>query len=389
MSTLRYVWITVTETLFRFLPFPTRTGVVRLGRPGRDAPVLLTCNFGLTVARLRRRLRGLDAWLLVANSRGVNVWCAATGGMFTNHDVVSVLKTSGIDQLADRRDVILPQLAATGIDGAVVHRKTGWRVHWGPVDAADIPGYLEHDRTATPAMRTVRFPWPARLEMAIAWAFPISLLGALALLPFWHAGILPVTAIVWAFAFALFLGFPLYERRLHRRHGGKHRGFIFFDFGERAIPLLAWLLFMALLAAGAGLAGTLSAGLLLRWGIAGAVVVLILGLDLTGSTPTYKSGLHEDRLLAISLDDDACKGAAFCEDVCPVRVFVVDHERRKASLPGSADCVQCGACIVQCPFDALYFQSPEGDIITPDTIRRFKLNLLGKRFRPSTTDPTG
>ncbi|MEJ2187652.1 MAG: ferredoxin family protein, partial [Gemmatimonadota bacterium] len=220
---------------------------------------------------------------------------------------------------------------------------------------------------------------PARLEMAIAWAFPISLLGALALLPFWRAGILPVTGIVWAFALALFLAFPLYERRLHRQRGGKRRGFIFFDFGERAIPLIAWLLFMAVLAAAAALAGTLSPGLLLRWGIAGAVVVLILGLDLTGSTPTYKSGLHEDRLLAIRLDDDACKGAAFCEDVCPVGVFVVDHDRRKATMPGAANCVQCGACIVQCPFDALYFQSPSGAIIPPDTIRRFKLNLLGKR----------
>ncbi|MEJ2218629.1 MAG: 4Fe-4S dicluster domain-containing protein [Gemmatimonadota bacterium] len=384
MSTVRYVWTTVVQTLFRFLPFPTRTGLVRLGRPGRDAPVLLTGNFGLTVARLRRSLRGQDAYLLVANSRGINVWCAATGGLFTNHDVVSVLKTSGIDRLVDHRNVILPQLAATGIEGPVVRRKTGWRVVWGPVHADDIPAYLEHDHTATPAMHTVRFPWPARLEMAIAWAFPISLLGALALLPFWRAGILPVAAIVWAFALALFLGFPLYERRLHRQRGGKqrggkHRGFIFFDFGERAVPLVAWLLFMALLAAAAGLAGTLSAGLLLRWGIAGAIVVLILGLDLTGSTPTYKSGLHEDRLLAIRLDDDACTGAAFCEDVCPVRVFVVDHDRRKATLPGAANCVQCGACIVQCPFDALYFKSPSGAIIPPDTIRRYKLNLLGRR----------
>ncbi len=385
MSTLRYAWITLVQTLFRFLPFPTRTGLVRLGRPGRDSPVLLTGNFGLTVARLRRRLRGLDAWLLIANSRGVNVWCAATGGMFTNHDVVSVLKTSGIDRLVDHRQVVLPQLAATGIDGAVVLRKTGWRVHWGPVHAADIPDYLLHGRTATPPMRAVRFPWPARLEMAIAWAFPISLLGALALLPFWSTGILPVAGIVWAFAFALFLGFPLFERRLRRPRGGPggrggtHHGFIFFDVGERAVPLLAWLLFMAVLAAGAALAGTLSCGLLLRWGIAAAVVVLILGLDLTGSTPTYKSGLHEDRHLAIRLDHDACKGAAFCEDVCPVRVFVVDHDRRKATMPGAANCVQCGACIVQCPFDALHFQTPKGDIIPPETIRRFKLNLLGKR----------
>ena len=43
-------------------------------------------------------------------------------------------------------------------------------------------------------------------------------------------------------------------------------------------------------------------------------------------------------------------------------------------------CVQCGACIVQCPFDALHFQHPDGGVIEPETIRRFKLNLVGKRL---------
>jgi len=43
-------------------------------------------------------------------------------------------------------------------------------------------------------------------------------------------------------------------------------------------------------------------------------------------------------------------------------------------------CVQCGACIVQCPFDALYLESPRGEIIYPEVIRKFKLNLLGKRL---------
>jgi NAD-dependent dihydropyrimidine dehydrogenase PreA subunit len=98
-----------------------------------------------------------------------------------------------------------------------------------------------------------------------------------------------------------------------------------------------------------------------------------------GSTPTYKSGLHEDRLLRITLDEEKCKGAAFCEQVCPVDVFDIDHGRRLAVLARTHGCVQCGACIVQCPFDAIYFQHPEGGVLSPDTLRRFKLNLLGKR----------
>ena len=183
---LRFVWINVVQTLLRMLPFPCETGLVKIGRPGRNSPVLLTGNFRLTVERLKRHLEGIDAYLLVANSRGVNVWCAATGGLLTNHDVVSVLKTSGIAELVDHRKLVLPQLAATGIEGKVVREKTGWRVEWGPVDAAEIPAFLARGLETTPEMRTVSFRWPQRLEMAIAWAFPISLLAVLTV-PFWDS----------------------------------------------------------------------------------------------------------------------------------------------------------------------------------------------------------
>jgi len=85
------------------------------------------------VARVKRALRGLDIYLLVANSKGINIWCAATGGLFTNHDVISVLKTSGIENKVEHRNVILPQLAATGIESRIIKKKTGWKSVWGPV----------------------------------------------------------------------------------------------------------------------------------------------------------------------------------------------------------------------------------------------------------------
>ena len=163
---LTFLLVNVVQTLLRVLPFPCRTGLVKIGNPGRNAPVLLTCNFRLTVERVRAALQGLDAYLLIANSRGVNVWCAATGGLMTNHDVVSVLKTSGVEDLVDHRRVILPQLAATGIEAGGIHEKTGWRVVWGPVYATSIPAFLGSG-TKTVEMSPVSFPWPQRLEMAV------------------------------------------------------------------------------------------------------------------------------------------------------------------------------------------------------------------------------
>lgn len=377
MKRLSLLWIEFVQTLLRMLPFPCETGLVEIGRPGRDSPVLLTCNFRLTVERVKRALEGLDAYLLVANSRGVNVWCAATGGLLSNHDVVSVLKTSGIDERVDHREVILPQLAATGIEGPAVHKKTGWRVVWGPVEAAALPTFLRSGLEATTAMRTAEFRWPQRLEMAVAWAFPISLIGGLLAFPFWRDAVVPLVGLVWASSLLLFLSFPLYQGRLDG--GKKSVGFVFFDFGPRGGPVVLWLCFLLGVAGYAALSGDLSWTPILRWGAASLVVLAILGLDLMGSTPTFKSGLHEDRLLRITLDEEKCKGAAFCEQVCPVKVFDIDHERRLAVLARTRRCVQCGACVVQCPFDALYFQHPQGGVLPPDTLRRFKLNLLGKR----------
>jgi NAD-dependent dihydropyrimidine dehydrogenase PreA subunit len=378
VKNVNFFVISIVQTLLRLLPFPCKTGLVKIGNPGRDAPVLLTGNFRLTVERVRRALEGIDAYLLVANSGGVNVWCAATGGHLTNHDVISVLKTSGVGNLVDHRRVILPQLAATGIESKIVHQKTGWRVVWGPVYATSIPRFLSGGLEKSPYMRTVRFPWPQRLEMAVAWAFPISVLSLL-VLPFWQEGVLPLVGFVWGCAFIIFLSFPLYEARL--RTTETHVGFIFFDFGKQAVPLFLWVLLMLGFVSYSMLAGEFSWWLVFRWGFSSLIVLLILGLDLMGSTPIYKSGLHEDRLLRIELDAQLCKGAGFCEQVCPTNVFRIDHDRRLAFLPRAEQCVQCGACVVQCPFDALHFRSRNGEVLAPDTIRRFKLNLLGNRVK--------
>lgn len=380
MSRIGLLAIEVIQTLFRVFPFPCPTGLVRIGNPTRHSPVLLTCNFRLTVERVRRALRGVDAYLLVANSRGVNVWCAATGGLLTDHDVVSVLKTSGIENAVDHRRLILPQLAATGIEARAVHRRTGWRVVWGPVRAEDVPAFLDGGLEASPAMRSVRFPWPERLEMAVAWAAPISLAIGLLSAPFWGWGSLWLAGLIWSLSLAIFVSFPCYEGRL-RRSSARHHGLVFFDFGRFALPLLLWALFLAGLLALAAARGDLGGAFVTRWAIASLAVLLILSIDLAGSTPLYKSGLHEDRRLRIELDESRCKGAGFCEQVCPTRVFEMDTRRRVATLPRAEDCVQCGACIVQCPFDALLFRSESGGTVPPETVRRFKLDLIGRRVR--------
>jgi ferredoxin len=371
MSFLRYAALSIVGTLFRFFPWPCKTGLVELGRPGRSSPVLVTCNYHLTVGRVRWALRGVNAHLLVANSRGINVWCAATGGLLTDHDVLSALKTTGIEDRVDHRRVILPQLAATGVERRVVEKKSGWQVVWGPVYAEDIPEFLHAGTVEGGKLREVRFPWAQRLEMAAAWAFPVSLILGLVLAVLWREAVLPGLLLVWGLCIFTYMAFPLSERWL--RDGS--RG------GLRMLGALAavWFVLMVGFFVPSSVLGSMGWVLFLRWGLFALVVLLILGVDFLGSTPIYKSGLHEDRLVKVALDQGRCRGIGNCEVVCPRQCYDVDREQHRASMPRAENCVQCGACIVQCPCDALSFESPTGGTIPPETIRRFKLNLMGKR----------
>jgi NAD-dependent dihydropyrimidine dehydrogenase PreA subunit len=354
-----------------------KTGLIKLGNPGKDSPVLLTCNFRLTVAQIRRILRGVDAYLLVANSRGINVWCAATGGHFTNHSAISILKTSGIDELVDHRNLILPQFAASGIEASVVREKTGWNVIWGPVYAKDIPRFLQNGLKKTPDMLDVEFPLSERIIMAIAWAFPISFIVTAILALLWPAGIARVVLFVWAISLALYIAFPLYSHKFVFK--GKKRILGRFDFAWGGIQAISWGLFMAGLLIYSFMAGDFSWGIIIRWAISSAVVIHGLCYDLTGSTPNVKSSHHDDRLRDVALDTEKCRGDGVCTRVCPRNCFEIDKDAHIATMPRAEFCVQCGACIIQCPADALCFQSPDGQTIPPETIRKFKLNLSGKR----------
>jgi ferredoxin len=65
--------------------------------------------------------------------------------------------------------------------------------------------------------------------------------------------------------------------------------------------------------------------------------------------------------------------------VCPEACFEKREEERKVVFAHDDRCIRCGACVVQCPTDALAFEDAAGVRIEPDLVRRFKLNLLGRR----------
>jgi NAD-dependent dihydropyrimidine dehydrogenase PreA subunit len=373
MRRLRDAVLDILQICMRGLPWPTEPRLIEVGNPGRDAPVLLTCNYAYTVRRVLHALRGQDAFLLVAPTRGVNVWCAAAGGL-------SILRTSGIADRVDHRRLTLPQLSATGVERKLVEERTGWHIVFGPVYARDLPPYLATGQK-TNEMRQVSFPLLSRLEMAVAWAFPISAIGGAVLAIGWRHLTLPFVAMVWGISVGLFALFPWLFRRVWpaaQKEPGWTRYLILFDPSIRRNFVL-WLAFVAGLGAYGYARGDWNAWHMLGWSLAALFLVLLISMDMAGNTPIYKSGLHEDRQLHIELDSEACRGRAMCWEVCPKNCYIIDTNIHKAVIALPDACVQCGACIVQCPEDALAFVGPGGQRIPPETIRKYKLNMLGRR----------
>lgn len=125
-TTLRSVLVDLWAILLRIIPpYPkVEPGLYRVGEPDRKSPVLVTGNFDLTVRRLVRAIDGkVDCWLLVADSAGINVWCAAGGGYFTADNVIAAVRASGVEEVVDHHALILPQLCANGVDGQRIRKE--------------------------------------------------------------------------------------------------------------------------------------------------------------------------------------------------------------------------------------------------------------------------
>jgi ubiquinone/menaquinone biosynthesis C-methylase UbiE len=181
--TLRTLLLDLWLLFFRLIPpYPkVQTGLYAVGHPDTDSPVLVTGNFDLTVRRLVQAIDGkVNVWVLVADSAGINVWCAAGGGHFTAEKVIAAVKSAHLNEVVNHHALILPQLCANGVDGWRIRKETGWGVHWGPARAVDIPPYLVGKRKKTDEMRWVKFPLKDRLEMVTG---TLGLYGLLILLP--------------------------------------------------------------------------------------------------------------------------------------------------------------------------------------------------------------
>jgi acetyl-CoA decarbonylase/synthase complex subunit gamma len=164
--------------------------------------VLVTASYGLSFDHVRRALAGRHAWILVLDTKGVNVWCAAGKGTFGTDELVRRIGVVRLGDVVAHRHLVVPQLGAPGVAAHEVQHATGFRVHYGPVRSADLPAYLDAGRRATDEMRRVRFSSTDRavvIPMEIRPALkPLAMYAVLVLLASAPGAGGPSLARAWA-----------------------------------------------------------------------------------------------------------------------------------------------------------------------------------------------
>ncbi|OIQ31593.1 MAG: hypothetical protein BM562_07000 [Alphaproteobacteria bacterium MedPE-SWcel] len=339
------------HVFFRHFNFPCTLGLRRIGNPDDRSPVFLSGNYTLTVHRLLKVLAPFDCYLLVANSKGSNVWCAAGMNEYNEYDVIDAINVSNLKDMVAGRRIIAPPYAAPGIDVEEVTRQTGFKLAWGPTHLDDIPDYIRANYRRTSEMTLAQFGFIDRMEQALSTA----LVYCMTLFPV--AFFYPQYALIsMGLIFLLHLTwFAFWDVLPEERHWAK---------------TLTHLAASWTALGGVALYTQMPMAELALWAVTLAVIVLLISLDGCGSSTIFKTtpkrwlkkGDYRSHFEPI-IDPVKCTSCYDCLYVCPKGVLARLPKGPAVSVRPD-QCIECLACVKACQDDAFYNTSQEwkGDV---------------------------
>lgn len=169
------------------MKFKVEPGLYSVGNPDESSPVLVTANYKMSFDYLRKELTKLDVWILVLDTKGINVWCAAGKGTFGSKELINRIAIVQLEKVVTHRTLVLPQLGAPGVSAHEVLKYSGFKVLYGPVKAKDVKEFIHSGMKATAQMRTVGFSAYDRLiltpvELVSSFKVSLTIFGILFLL---------------------------------------------------------------------------------------------------------------------------------------------------------------------------------------------------------------
>lgn len=112
------------------------------------APILVTCNYHLTVYKLWKTVNHLNTRILVIDTEGINVWCAAGKGKFCTAAIQEQLEKVDPNQLSvleiskeHRLPLVIPKLALSGVKLKKLI-DLNYQPIIGPIYMEEIPDFL-------------------------------------------------------------------------------------------------------------------------------------------------------------------------------------------------------------------------------------------------------
>jgi hypothetical protein len=282
--------------------YSVNPGLYAIGHPDSHSDVFVTSNYKLTFDLVRRNLRNMNAWILVLDTKGVNVWCAAGKGTFGTAELIRRIQATSLRDIVSHKKLILPQLGAVGVAAHQIKEKTGFSVVYGPVRVSDVPAFVAKGYKVTSEMRRVEFPWFERFKIApvdvvLNFKYLLIALVVLAGLSGFHQGAYSLEAIIQRLPALLIAALS-----------GYFAGTLFTPLFLSALPFRSF-------SAKGGMMGILVAMLLLvtnllgdnmlenvSWFLMIGAVSSFLGMNFTGaSTYTSLSGVLKEMKIAIPL----------------------------------------------------------------------------------------
>lgn len=149
-------------------------GLYAIGAPDADSPVVVTANYKMSYDLVRSVMQGGHFWLLVLETFGINVWCAAGKGTFGTGELVRRVAATGLEQIVGHRRLLLPIMGAAGVKAVEVKKRTGFEVLFATLRIADLPAFIDSGFAAEPEMRELTFSLHERLVLT-----PMELVGAM------------------------------------------------------------------------------------------------------------------------------------------------------------------------------------------------------------------
>ncbi len=347
-SIIKSIW----DYIGRWFPNPVEPGLRIVGNPDRNSPVILTSNFHLTARRVENSLENENVFLLIAPTKGINVWCATEGGDLNTHSVITAIKTSQLNNRVDHNKIILPQFSASGIDLVLLQKKTGRKGLFGPAYSKDLPEYLKNHKSVFKNNRA-DFSFLFRLEMLLSMNFIIWFAIAAVTLLLAPEMLLHISIYFWLTGFVLYAGYPF----IPGKSGWLKAGVLsiieilviaLISFLTLKIPLFSYWKTMFMLSAINLWLGFDLKGIVAGYPSEAEWLMRKLGMNSFGhifSAEKQNEGIIQQNI-------DKCNNCRVCLMVCPKSVFDI-VEKKKVRITNKSECFACNACVTQCTENAL------------------------------------